>query len=342
MTESIENEWERDVSEPVETQEKGLKRFTPRTRDDVFWTELEIRRLSNLVAEAINSRRYIGTSLVAEEERQKMHVYIDAMKRKAMRVLHRAELFANSGLGAWPGIDATIADPVSLAEEYVRLVEDYLGVVSAEEDRSRKEQTHYEDNPSQEVKHANDSAANTNNPTDSCTADEKAADINEQRNKSSTDNDPEEWEVADSVAYRDALYKHESTDGKKRNQLLGQEPNEIRRRRGNEKTELSRQDEDIMAKQRPVQDELTANLVDLVGQLKESVTANKQKLDVDKKVLDATEDAVDKNVNKLAKQRFDLKTFSRSSSMSWWLIVGIAVLVVLVFLFASMLVVMPI
>ncbi|PXF48805.1 hypothetical protein BWQ96_01361 [Gracilariopsis chorda] len=115
----------------------AAKKISKREKDEVFWTELEIRRLGNVVAECINSKRYLGDEKAAKEERKLMRTYIEAMKRKSTRVLHRAELYAQSGHAQWPGIDPTISDPVSLAEEYVRVVENYEAVLSEEESRAK-------------------------------------------------------------------------------------------------------------------------------------------------------------------------------------------------------------
>lgn len=86
------------------------------TRDAVWWTELEFRRLSNVVTEMVESKRYERDAV----ERGKLRKYLDGMRKKSLRVLHRAE---QVGDGVWPGLDRTLTDPVSLAEEYVRVVE---------------------------------------------------------------------------------------------------------------------------------------------------------------------------------------------------------------------------
>lgn len=299
-----------------------------RIRDEVFWTELEIRRLSNIVAESIHSKQYVGTGAEAIKERDIMRTYIDAMKRKSMRVLHRAELFVRSGQPSWPGIDSTIGDPVSLAEEYVKVVEDYMGVLSSEEERLRKER---------EEREGQDAAAS---PTKDRGADD-------------------DWEVADDVAYREALRRERDGDNQstqtKRVELMGPDAEGLRQRKGvgaaesngagsngtGEDKRYSKEDEEVIARHQPVQDELTNNLVDLVGQLKDSVTENKQILDADKEVVDAVEDAVDSNVDGLAKQQTGLGKFSQSSSTSWWMMLGAVLLIILVFLFVLLLLTVP-
>lgn len=373
---------ENKQSNTQSTKGGGKKRANkpqPRIRDDVFWTELEIRRLSNFVAEAIHSRRYVGDSLSATEERQQMRVYIDAMKRKAMRVLHRAESFAQSVGAAWPGIDRSIADPVSLADEYVRLVEDYLGVVNAEEERVRQEN----------IAAAAAEANNTNGSIDGVVGPD-------------ADESIEDWEMKDEIAYKKAIAESrqngdisqlsaETTVGdrsvttstapsmdtttttgnnnapdqhqdghqeqrqqNRRDELLAGvttagdqsefDSEGIRRRRGTGSTGeddgvsgRKRDDdaenmEDIMARHRPVQDELTSKLVDMVGQLKESVTANKALLDKDKRMMDDTEDAVDRNTAGLAQQRKRLGAFSQRESTSWWTMIIAALVIIIVFI----------
>lgn len=358
MTEIAKNEEIQSTeASQTEKREDGLlvkevtsERPAPRIRDEVFWTELEIRRLSNIVAEAINSRRYVGTSLVAVEERQQMRVFIEAMKRKAMRVLHRAELFACSEHAAWPGIDATIADPVSLAEEYVRLVEDYLAEVSAEEERAHKEEQARVIDTKGDMADADeeDMEGIIKKPEtmDAGTDTEKDKD----RGKANASDEPQDWVVADDEAFQEALREHKGTESKGRSDLLGVEGDGVRRRRKGtsnksegiaEGVSYSKDDEEEVARQQPVQAELTSNLIDLVGQLKQSVTENKQRLEQDKKVLDDTEMAVDKNVDSVTRQRNNLKAFSQSASTSWWVMLGAALVIILVFLFMVLLISVP-
>lgn len=295
-----------------------------RERDDVFWTELEIRRLGNLVAECIHARRYVGDTDSAQEERKLMRKYIEAMKRKSMRVLHRAELYAKSGHASWPGIDPTIMDPVSLAEEYVRVVENYETVLLEEESRAKR-------------------AINEASGVGDGTRESKAI-----RTLPAEEDD---WEAADDVAYRDALKREQeltrnAEDARK--DLLGTDDEGIRRRKGtagpssaNSAAAYSKEDEELMARHQPIQDELTSNLVDLVGQLKESISANKEKLEKDSKVLDETEDAVDKNVSGVSKQRAELKKFSQSASVSWWAMLVIAIVILVVFALVFILLKIP-
>eukprot|EP00177_Eucheuma_denticulatum_P000561 GFKZ01001006.1.p1 GENE.GFKZ01001006.1~~GFKZ01001006.1.p1 ORF type:complete len:357 (+),score=81.80 GFKZ01001006.1:127-1071(+) len=293
---------------------------TIRSRDEVFWTELEIRRLGNLVAECIHARRYVGETSNAIEERALMQSYIEAMKRKAMRVLHRAELYAKTGYAAWPGIDGTISDPVSLAEEYVRVVENYEGVLREEEARVRREREErsvHEDGLKVEGMEVDGRVV-------------------------------EEWEKADDVAYKEALKREvEMTRSVEdnRNELLGAEG--VRRRKAKAEGgdsaggRYSKEDEELMARHQPIQDELTSNLVDLVGQLKDSITENKEKIEKDRGIVDQTEDAVDKNLDKVKKQRGALAKYAKATSVSWWVILIAAIVIVLVFIIAFVLLKIP-
>lgn len=297
------------------------KRF--RERDEVFWTELEIRRLGNMVAECIHARRYVGDGTEADEERKTMRRYIEAMKRKSMRVLHRAELYARSGHASWPGIDPTITDPVSLAEEYVRVVENYEAVLGDEEARAKK----LKDAKGDIGVTSLGSAAGgplTQLPT------------------------AEDWEAADTAAFKEAVKREKEltkSAEEARKDLLSQGEG-VRHRRGSagpsETATYSKEDEELMSKHQPIQDELTSNLVDLVGQLKESITENKEKIERDNKILDETEEAVDKNLSGVSKQRGQLKKFTQSTSVSWWLMMVAAVVILVIFALVLVLLQIPI
>lgn len=279
-----------------------------RAKDEVFWTELEIRRLGNLVSECIHARRYIGHTTQASEERALMNRYIEAMKKKSMRVLHRADLYAKSGHAAWPGIDPTITDPVSLADEYVRVVENYDAVLREEEEKVRKIKEEEGDMPQV------------------------------------VDPQVEDWEKQDDQAYKDALKREmrmsKGTDHV-RNELL--EGEGIRKRKTNpEDDTYSKEDEDLMKRHQPVQDELTANLVKLVGQLKESVVENRDKMEREKSVIDQTEEAVERNLAGMKKQRENLAAFSKSNTTSWWIMLIAALVIIVVFIAIFLLLRIPV
>lgn len=284
-------------------------------KDEVFWTELEIRRIGNLVAECIHARRYVGNDSAADTERKEMRKYIDAMKRKSMRVLHRAELHARGAQSAWPGIDPTISDPVSLAEEYVRVVESYEAVLIEEEAHARELRM-------------------------------KSGTIDDDVNKLATQED--ELHITEDVSHGNAGSSgaHDSTTGKRQELLSDAEG--VRRRRAGQASSVggsasySNEDEALMARHQPIQDELTSNLVDLVGQLKESITSNKDKLTKDSKVLDETEDVVESNLAGVTKQGANLKEYTKSSAVSWWIMLIAAIALFVVFAFVWVLMKIPV
>lgn len=95
-----------------------IAQVTRPAKDSLWWTELELRRLGNVVASMLHSRRYERDAT----ERRALRSYLDAMRRKAIRVMHRAEQAAGH---AWPGLDPAVVDPVALADEYVSAVQRY-------------------------------------------------------------------------------------------------------------------------------------------------------------------------------------------------------------------------
>ncbi|CDF38073.1 unnamed protein product [Chondrus crispus] len=274
--------------------------------------------MGNLIAEGIQARRYVGDIASAEGERKLMREYIEAMKRKSMRVLHRAELYAKSGHASWPGIDPTITDPVSLAEEYVHVVENYEAVLMEEESRAKlvKEKVVGPGDDSREGEAVRKLAM-----------------------------EEEDWEAADDVSYRETLKREQvltrdADDARK--ELLG-ESQGMRRRKGGGRTVVGSivlQDEEFMARHQPIEVELTSNLVGLVGQLKQSILANKGKLEKDSIVLDETEEVVYKNLAGTSKQREELKTYSNSFSISWWAMLVVAL--VMLFIFVLLVIVLKI
>lgn len=276
-----------------------------RKRDEVFWTELEIRRLGNIVAECIHARRYVGLSKEAHDERKRMRAYIDAMKRKSMRVLHKAELFAKSGYAAWPGIDPTITDPVSLAEEYVNVVQNYEAVLQEEESKAKSE--------------------------------ENLSGIDQVPIVE------EDWEAADMVAYKEAKKQAETSEDsneKRRQDLLGLDAAGMRRRKNIDasgagtSSKLTKEEEEFMSKHQPIQDELTNNLVELVGNLKETISATQGTLDQDKQVIDETEDVVDKNLSGVTSQQQSLTAYANTTASWWWMIpLGVVMIIVFVIIF---------
>lgn len=240
-----------------------------------------------------------------------MRKYIEAMKRKSMRVLHRAELYAKSGYSAWPGIDSSITEPVSLAEEYVGVVENYEAVLVEEEERVKRVLTEL----GGEIEGGVDTVKG------------------------------EDWEKEDEIAYREAVKREVKITRiaeNARDELLG---DGVRRRKtGSDRDDragYSKEDEEVMRRHQPVQDELTSNLVDLVGQLKQSMTENKDKLQKDAALVDQTEEALDRNLVGVGKQRTQLKKYSHATAASWWVMMIAAVVIVLVFVAVFILLKIP-
>lgn len=327
---------------------------SPRQRDPIFWTELELRRLSNLVASCIHSSRYVGNSKDAREERRQMRTWIDAMKRKAMRILHRAETlapsnasgtggfsvfgtFGNSALPTsvkWPGIDPTITDPVALGEEYVRLVEDYYAVLATEEEQADAE-------PDEDGEHTQANETSKATQAQGNNAGNCGSSSHDGANRG---DEIDDWEREDDMAYRQAIQRERdseddvSNSDDAREKLLGDGPlgDGVRRRKGlNDTTESTQkceptQDETLKSDERMVHEDLTSSLVNLVGQLRESVTANQQKLDDDNRVLEETENSVDRNLSSLGAQSKRLQRFAQySASSTLWVYIAIAFIVLM-------------
>ena len=291
-------------------------------RDEVFWTELEIRRIGNVVAEGIHAKRYVGKSSAAVEERKRIRKYIDAMRKKCLRVLHRAELVASIPGTAWPGLDPAITDPVSLAEQYVRAVENYESAFLEEEQKSRQE-----------------------NPTTDSFLKSTVNGIDYE----------DAWEKADEISYREALErdkKFRKSEEVERKELLGETDGGLRRRRNvdgrsaadtSDITEtFSKADEELMAKHQPIEDQLTSDLIEMVGRLKGSVSSINEKINNDNKVIDETEDAVDKNLAGISRQQENLLQYSQSTSLSWKFLITLIGIVLSVFLVVFLVISVPV
>lgn len=272
-----------------------------RKRDEVYWSELEIRRLNNVIARALNSRTYMGNNDDATNERKRLREYVDAMRRKALRVLHRAEMFAEGNSSQWPGLHA-VSDAVSIAEEYVRMVEKYECALTEEEHN---------------VRELGD----------------------------------DEWEKEDELQYRQAVQREKERENiaeKERMELMAGKDESVLRRRNVASTgqrstaKLSKEDEELMKKHQPVQDQLTSDLIDMVGRLKGSVSSINEKILSDNAVIDDTEDAVDSNVTAISKQQQELTKYTKSTSMSWWLLALLIVVVLAVFFFVILLLRLPV
>jgi Membrane fusion protein Use1 len=312
-------------------------------RDELFWTELEFRRLGNMVAEMIQARRYVGDSEAAHSERVLLRKRIDAMRRKALRILCRAELYANSALTMWPGLDKNLTEPVSLAEEYVRTVSNYDAVLVEEEELV--ENSLQDDIDIGGVRAMSRAAVDT--PTARPADDDRLGRDATSGQPDVTAKDVDSTGALADISYREALAR-ETAEGslQDHDELLR---DGIRNRRPTDKggsnpasVTHSGADEEVMARHQPVEDQLTSDLIDLVGRLKENVTEINSKLVNDNQVVDQTEDAIEKNLSGISKQRSNLATYTRSNSMSWWSIWALVVAIVIVFIVLVVLMRIPV
>jgi hypothetical protein len=349
---------------PVARPQAGGERAE---RDEVYWTELEVRRLGNVVAEMVQARRYCGDTSAAEAERALMHARLDAMRRKALRVLHRAELHVNAGQTTWPGLDASLTQPVNLAEEYVRTVAYYLDVLEEEEERVKRAIGDDVDvggvRTAARAKDKAGAAAGGGGGGGACgrLRDDggEVAPVGGSAGRKVEDIAADVGEVDDSgvedISYRDALARVAAAGEGGREELLSAEG--VRRRKGGGRGDgrgagsasaapttgkYSKADEELMARHQPVQDQLTSDLVELVGRLKGSLTEINAKIVKDGRVIDEAEDAVDKSLTGIGKTRESLAGFVRSTSLSWWTIWALLAAVVATFLAVFVLTKVPI
>jgi hypothetical protein len=300
-------------------------------QDEVYWTELEFRRLGNMVAEMIQARRYTGDRAAARAERALMRTRVNAMRRKALRVLVRAELYAKSSHRAWPGLDPSLTEPVSLAEEYVRTVSNYDAVLTEEEDRALHALR--DDFDIGGVRAAADARAEVGHYVH---ADVGVGDDDKNGDRAGMDGLLGRKGIED-ISYREALARDaaERTDADKRSELLGGQqgsPSKGPQETPGPTSRYYGTDETLMAAHLPVQDQLTSDLIDLVGRLKGSMTEINTRIVQDGQIIDETENAVDKNISAIGKQRENLDSHSRYSSLSWWTIYSLIFLVFVVFI----------
>lgn len=236
-----------------------------------------------------------------------MRARLTAMRRKALRVLHRAEIHTG---GKWPGLDDSITRPVDLAEEYVRLVRAFQEVLEEEVERAGERE-----------------------------GEEDVGDIKTVV-EDAVEEDVEEDAVED-ISYREALAREEAAGGRAellerglRQRKGGGEPSASAAKTGTGK--YSVEDEALLARHQPVQDELTNDLVDLVGRLKGNLTEINTKIRKDGQVIDETDAALDGNLAGIRKTRQNLGDFTRATTVSWWTIwvalVAVLVTFILVFL----------
>ncbi|KAK1869638.1 hypothetical protein I4F81_012108 [Pyropia yezoensis] len=112
--------------------------------DEVLWTELEFLRLHASILRTLSSTENVGGGRAEVKKKGAppplphaadaldLRARIDALQRKALRMLHRAQLEARAGGGAggpspWPGVDPDTPDAEALADCYVSSADDASG-----------------------------------------------------------------------------------------------------------------------------------------------------------------------------------------------------------------------
>lgn len=120
--------------------------------DEVLWTELEFLRLHASILRTLSSTENVGGGRAEVKKKGAppplphaadaldLRARIDALQRKALRMLHRAQLEARAGGGAggpspWPGVDPDTPDAEALADCYVSSVEDIKTRMAEREER---------------------------------------------------------------------------------------------------------------------------------------------------------------------------------------------------------------
>lgn len=283
----------------MEVVNRTTKQRTSPERDEIYWTELEFRRLGNLVAQAIQLQNWVGDGPVAERERKKLRRFIDGMRRKALRILHRAELYAKSGHAAWPGLDPGVTDPVFMAEAYVKMVEEYENAFGEEEKRAKRvERERIEGEKWREG----------------------IEEVDKIEVVGGIDGDEDGDEIQGDLWTRDG--------DKERDDLLGSDGLR-QRKKGGERMEDVKDDqvpEKVVDQYRSVVESQTSELLSLVGRLKSKSTAIGEQLENDNQVIDETDKALDSNLVGAGKQQADLASYTKRSSRSvWWALFAVCI-----------------
>jgi len=332
--------------------------------DDVLWTELEFLRLHASIRRTLSATDDTGggraevkkkgapSPLVHAADALDLRTRIDALQRKALRMLHRAQLESRSAGGgdSWPGVDPNTPDPEALADRYVAAVEDIKTRMAEREERR---------------------AAGLGGESDAADTGDEAemgAEGGGTRGRGggaadgSVDSGDAVVDGGGSAAVDAAADSADAgapaggltpaTDTNARSALLG---DGLRRRGGRAgmggegeaaaaaTTATSAGDENadaaLVDAQRPVQDALTGEMLELVGRLKRNVQGISEDLVTDAAVLDATDAAVDANLAGVVRQRGSLATYAKRASLSWWTgLVGLGIALA-VFLFVYLVVI---
>ncbi|GAB0497670.1 hypothetical protein MMPV_009007 [Pyropia vietnamensis] len=294
--------------------------------DEVLWTELEFLRLHASILRTLSSTDSVGSG--GSEVKKKgappplphaadaldLHVRIDALQRKALRMLHRAQLEARAGGGAggpspWPGVDPDAPDAEALADRYVSAVEDIKTRMAEREERR--------------------ASGLLGGGMGRGDGGSDAADTGDE-----ADPGGGRPRGGPAVGHPTAV-DSDGADAAARSALLG----DGLRRRGGRSTRdngdatggvVGGDDEDgdaaLVDAQRPVQEALTDEMLALVGRLKRNAQGMADDLVTDAAVLDATDAAVDANLSGVVRQRGTLAAYAKRASLSWWTgLLGLAV-----------------
>lgn len=260
-----------------------------REKDVLWWTELEFRRLGNVVCEMLHSKRYARGNTT---DRAELRCYLDSMRKKSLRILHRAEKFSTGHETVWCGLDT------GLVENHVLLGEEYVGIVEKYEEEF--------------------GVSGVSGISGTKREEENNAILMEQ----------DDWEERDAREYAQALASAKEAESDSA-ELFAGNTSEIRQRK-NITGQFSAKDEEFLARHNPVQEQLTSTLLDGARRLKNAAEQTGNDLRRDDAVVDDTADALDANLNGIQKQRGELAKLERSSSMSWYVLIAMGFFAVLV------------
>lgn len=337
--------------------------------DEVLWTELEFLRLHASILRTLSSTENVGGGRAEVKKKGAppplphaadaldLRARIDALQRKALRMLHRAQLEARAGGGAggpspWPGVDPDTPDAEALADCYVSSVEDIKTRMAEREERraagllggggrggegaSDAADTGDEADPrGGRLPSGGGGAGGSADEADDAVAGGRglAAAAGQSRESG-------EAPLGHTVAVN-------GDDADARSALLG---DGLRRRGGRQADDASGAggvagdgDEDgdaaLVDAQRPVQEALTGEMLALVGRLKRNVQGMADDLVTDAAVLDATDAAVDANLSGVVRQRGTLASYAKRATLSWWTGLGGLAVALGVFLFVYLFVI---
>lgn len=326
--------------------------------DEVLWTELEFLRLHASIIRTLSSTENAGGGRAEVKKKGAppplphaadaldLRVRIDALQRKALRMLHRAQLEARAGGGAggptpWPGVDSDTPDAEALADRYVSAVEDIKTRMAEREERRAAgllgggarggDGTSYAADTGDEADPGG-GLPRSGRGGGGGSADEAEDAAAGGRGLAAAAG--RSGESGESPLGRAAAIDGDDSDATARSALLG---DGLRHRGGRPARGAGAGggaagggDEDgdaaLVDAQRPVQEALTGEMLALVGRLKHNVQGMADDLVTDAAVLDATDAAVDANLSGVVRQRGTLAAYAKRASLSWWTgLLGLAV-----------------